>query len=321
MIYHSIFTFEKSGELKMVQVDVFWAYGLGAGFAMAASRQIKKIQSSTDGTNPASLKDAKTKNPAEKIPFWKTTYFLINVLFLSLVFGPSGLYLVWQFTNWETMQALDKSMPGWLVTLFGFTNVSQGILAFWVVWKLLEKSKAFLGFLHVMLGYFGMFFILVHGWDGEGYKRFFSATREEYLTNWTWNTALSWLTSDVAITLYVMGIVMIPIMISIMSSWLEEGLELQGVSLGQEVKEGKGSPVQRILFFLGSVFIGALGLAIVCSLLIHALGWIFGTVLSLGVLYILGISKYGILFVFYKGIFHLKGNTISASGIPASARA
>lgn len=305
----------------MVQVDVFWAYGLGAGFAMAASRQIKKIQSSSDSENSASLKNAKAQVTTEKTPFWKTTYFLINVLFLSLVFGPSGLYLVWQFTNWETMQALDKSMPGWLVTLFGFTNVSQGILAFWVVWKLLEKSKAFLGFLQVMLGYFGMFFILVHGWDGEGYKRFFSATRDEYLTNWTWNTALSWLTSDVAITLYVMGIVMIPIMIFIMSSWLEEGLEIQGNSLGQETKEGKGSPVQRILFFFGSVFIGALGLAIVCSLLIHALGWIFGGALSLGVLYVLGISKYGILFAFYKGIFHLKGNSISASGVPAGARA
>ncbi|AOP32492.1 hypothetical protein A0128_00520 [Leptospira tipperaryensis] len=302
----------------MVQVDVFWAYGLGAGFAMAASRQIKKIQTSSD-SSPAALKEVEGKN--EKTPFWKTTYFLINVLFLSLVFGPSGLYLVWQFTNWETMQALDKSMPGWLVTLFGFTNVSQGILAFWIVWKLLERSKAFFGFLQVMLGYFGMFFILVHGWDGEGYKRFFSATREEYLNNWSWNTALSWLTSDVAITLYVMGVIMIPIMIVIMSRWLEEGLEIQGVSLEQETKEGKGSPIQRIVYFFGSVFIGALGLAILSSLIIHALGWILGSAVALGMLYILGISKFGILFVFYKGIFHLKGSSASTSGVPAEARA
>ncbi|MBM9499282.1 hypothetical protein JWG44_03340 [Leptospira sp. 201903071] len=303
----------------MVQVDVFWAYGLGAGFAMAASRQIKKIQNSSDSSPFAALKEVGEKK--EKIPFWKTTYFLINVLFLSLVFGPSGLYLVWQFTSWETMQVLDKSMPGWLVTLFGFTNVSQGILAFWIVWKLLEKSKAFFGFLQVMLGYFGMFFILVHGWDGEGYKRFFSATREEYLNNWSWNTALSWLTSDVAITLYVMGLIMIPIMIVIMSRWLEEGLEIQGVSLEQETKEGKGSPVQRIVFFFGSVFIGALGLAILSSLIIHTLGWVLGSIVAAGVLYILGISKFGILFAFYKGIFHLKGNPTSQSGIPAEARA
>ncbi|MBM9579103.1 hypothetical protein JWG45_18305 [Leptospira sp. 201903070] len=303
----------------MVQVDVFWAYGLGAGFAMAASRQIKKIQTSPDSSPAEALTEVGGKN--EKTPFWKTTYFLINVLFLSLVFGPSGLYLVWQFTNWETMQALDKSMPGWLVTLFGFTNVSQGILAFWIVWKLLEKSKVFFGFLQVMLGYFGMFFILVHGWDGEGYKRFFSATREEYLNNWSWNTALSWLTSDVAITLYVMGVIMIPIMIVIMSRWLEEGLEIQGVSLEQEAKEGKGSPIQRIVYFFGSVFIGALGLAILSSLIIHALGWILGSVVALGMLYILGISKFGILFVFYKGIFHLKGRSASTSGVPAGARA
>ncbi|PJZ61132.1 hypothetical protein [Leptospira adleri] len=303
----------------MVQVDVFWAYGLGAGFAMAASRQIKKMQTSSDSSSPAVLKEVQEKK--EKIPFWKTTYFLINVLFLSLVFGPSGLYLVWQFTSWETMQALDKSMPGWLVTLFGFTNVSQGILAFWVVWKLIERSKAFFGFLQVMLGYFGMFFILVYGWDGEGYKRFFSVTREEYLNNWSWNTALSWLTSDVAITLYVMGIIMIPIMIVIMSRWLEEGLEIKDVSLGQETKEGDGSPILRILFFFGSVFIGALGLAVVSSLIVHAFGWILGGAVALGVLYILGISKFGILFAFYKGIFHLKGNQASQSGIPAEARA
>ncbi|XDD50335.1 hypothetical protein AB3N59_00490 [Leptospira sp. WS92.C1] len=303
----------------MVQVDVFWAYGLGAGFAMAASRQIQKIQSSSDSENSALLNDAKEQKTNRKIPFWKTTYFLINVLFLSLVFGPSGLYLVWQFTSWETMQALDKSMPGWLVTLFGFTNVSQGILAFWIVWKLIERSKAFFGFLQVMLGYFGMFFILVHGWDGKGYKRFFSTSREEYLNGWTWNTALSWLTSDVAITLYVMGIIMIPIMIRILSQWLEEGLEIQRVSLGQESKEGKGSAVQRILFFFGSVFIGALGLAIVSSLIIHALGWILGTIVALGVLYVLGISKYGILFAFYKGIFHLKGDPISARAVSAEA--
>ncbi|RHX92088.1 hypothetical protein [Leptospira stimsonii] len=302
----------------MVQVDVFWAYGLGAGFAMAASRQIKKIQTSSDSSSATILKEVERKN--EKTPFWKTTYFLINVLFLSLVFGPSGLYLVWQFTSWETMQALDKSMPGWLVTLFGFTNVSQGILAFWIVWKLIERSKEFFGFLQVMLGYFGMFFILVHGWDGEGYKRFFSATREEYLNNWSWNTALSWLTSDVAITLYVMGVILIPIMIFIMSNWLEEGLELHDVTFEQETKVGRGSPVQRIVFFFGSVFIGALGLAILSSMIIHFLGWIFGSLVALGVLYILGISKYGILFAFYKGIFHLKGNPASQSGIPAEAR-
>lgn len=302
----------------MVQVDVFWAYGLGAGFAMAASRQIQKMQTSSDSSSPAALKEVEKKK--EKIPFWKTTYFLINVLFLSLVFGPSGLYLVWQFTSWETMQALDKSMPGWLVTVFGFTNVSQGILAFWIVWKLIERSKAFFGFLQVMLGYFGMFFILVHGWDGEGYKRFFSATREEYLNDWSWNTAISWLTSDVAITLYVMGVIMIPIMILIMSRWLEEGLELKDVSLGQETKEGNGSAALRILFFFGSVFIGALGLAILSSLIVHAFGWILGSVVALGVLYILGISKFGILFAFYKGIFHLKGNSVSQNEIPAEAR-
>ncbi|TGM90701.1 hypothetical protein [Leptospira licerasiae] len=286
----------------MVQVDVFWAYGLGAGYAMAAARQIKKLQAgeTTAGSLPSVKKEEK------KVPFWKNTYFISNLLYLGLLFAPSGLYLVWQFTSWETMHAGDKSMPGWLVALFGLTNISQGILGFWVVWKLLESGKNFLAYLQVPAGYFGMFFILVHGWDGTGYKRFFSESVEQFQT-WTWTTAINWLTSDVAITLYVMGVILIPILIVSLLKIEKEGWELGGS--GEFSVKKSASGLASTIAFLATVFVGALGFAIVSSVIIHQLGWILGATVSVLVIYVLGISKFGLFPILYKSVLQSESET------------
>ena len=63
-----------------------------------------------------------------------------------------------------------------------------------------------------------MFFILVFGWDGTGYKRFFSSTPEQ-LESWTWATASEWLVSDVALTLYGMGVILIPTLVGMVYRW------------------------------------------------------------------------------------------------------
>ena len=166
----------------MVQVDVFWSYGIGAGFAYAAQKQLQE------------------KPPTEQNGGWLANkYFTLNLIYLATLFAPSGLYLVWGFTSWETMQAGDKSMPAWLVTLFAVTNITQGMLGFWVTYKLLAAGKRYTAFLQPLLGYFCMFFILVHGWDGKGYQRFFSQDRQEFLS-WTPGHIVPWLLSPVAIT-------------------------------------------------------------------------------------------------------------------------
>ncbi|EMK00035.1 hypothetical protein [Leptospira sp. B5-022] len=287
----------------MVQVDVFWAYGLGAGYAMAAARQIKKLQEgeSTVGSIPSVTKEE------EKVPFWKNTYFIFNLLYLGLLFAPSGLYLVWQFTSWETMHAGDKTIPGWLVALFGLTNISQGILGFWVVWKLLEAGKNFLAYLQVPAGYFGMFFILVHGWDGTGYKRFFSESVEQFQTNWTWGTAINWLTSDVAITLYAMGVILIPVLIVSLLRIEKEGWVLGGS--GEFSVRKSPSGLTSTIAFLATVFVGALGFAIISSVILHQLGWILGAIVSGLVIYILGISKFGLFRILYKNVLQSESET------------
>jgi hypothetical protein len=197
-------------EAIMVQVDVFWSYGIGAGFAYAAKPQLQRYE-------PTPNNGGWLANP----------YFTRNLLYLSLLFAPSGLYLLLQFTQWETMQALDKDMPAWLVTAFAITNITQGMLGFWVTYKLIRAGRDYLAFLQPMLGYFCMFLILVHGWDGKGYQRFFSEDRATFL-QWTPAHIPTWLTSPVALTLGVMGLVLIPVMLAWMLRFAREGARVAG---------------------------------------------------------------------------------------------
>lgn len=283
----------------MVQVDVFWSYGLGAGYAIAAARQIRKLQKGE--SNPGTLASVSQKQ--KPVSFWNNTYFIANLLYLSLLFAPSGLYLVWQFTSWETMHAGDKGMPGWLVALFGLTNISQGILGFWVVWALLKAGKTFWAYLQIPLGYFGMFFLLVHGWDGSGYMRFFSPTKDAFQNNWTLLTAQHWLLSDVAITLYVMGIILIPTLIVSLLKIEREGWETS-VSSELPIIVSPSATGSTAAFF-ATVFVGSLGFAIISSLLIHQLGWLIGGLSSAIAIYIVGIGKFGIFPFLYRKVLQL----------------
>jgi hypothetical protein len=65
----------------MVQVDIVWSYAFGATFAASSARQLAQ----------------------EEKPFANKTYSFV-LHFLSILFAPSGLYLLWQFPQWETMQ-------------------------------------------------------------------------------------------------------------------------------------------------------------------------------------------------------------------------
>ncbi len=244
----------------MVQVDVFWSYGIGAGFAYSAKKQLQQYQ------------------PKKEDGGWfANPYFTKNILYLATLFGPSGLYLLWQFTNWETMQALDKTMPAWLVVAFSITNVTQGMLGFWVTYRLIKSGKDYLAFLQPVLGYFAMFFILVHGWDGTGYQRFLSEDRTVFET-WTPAHITTWLTSSVAITLAVMGLFLLPVMFAWMLRWATEGAHLAGLS-----KSAQASPREFLVLVLATIFGGVLGAAILASLLIHQLGALVGTLVFVAV--------------------------------------
>lgn len=61
-------------------------------------------------------------------------YFITNLLFLSLIFAPLGVYLLWQLTGWETMFLVGEknNIAGIFPTLFTSSNVLFGIIGYWI---------------------------------------------------------------------------------------------------------------------------------------------------------------------------------------------
>ena len=249
----------------MVQVDVFWTYALGAGFAVAASDMLSK--------------DRQEKND----PWYASPYFTATLLYLAVLFAPSGVCLLWAFPSWETMHVGDRNLPAWLVTLFAATNITQGVLGYWVARRLILAGKRYLAFLQIVFGYFMMFFILVHGWDGTGYQRFFSATKADVL-NWKLANLPSWFVSDVALTLYLFGIVLIPVLLWAMGTWIVKGAQ-------QSKRAADAQPGQVVRTVLQVIFIASVGLAVAASLLVHLLGWVVGLLIFAGAAYFLALRR------------------------------
>ncbi len=244
----------------MVQVDVFWSYGIGAGLGLAS----------------AAKGLAKPERPLESLA---TPAAFHTLLFLAIVFAPSGFVLLWNFPSWETMHAGTRDLPGWLVALFGVTNITQGLTGFVVARWLASRGQTFAALQQWLLGYFGMFFILVHGWDGTGYQRFFSPSREA-LTGWTWSTAAGWLTSDVAFTLMAMGVVLIPWLVGLTVKWL---------------RASSRAPSAAALWvaILVLLIVGVPAFAVVSSFLVRSFGWVLGGAGTIGLMIALSHRRFG----------------------------
>ena len=247
----------------MVQVDVFWSYGLGSSFALAASR-------SSPGSAPRTGASSTAPTSPRRCSSSRCS------------FAPSGAWLLWSFPSWETMHAGTRELPGWLVAAFAATNVTQGALGFAVVYLLVARNRLWAAWLHWFFAYFAMFFILVHGWDGRGYQRFFSSTRADFLA---WHGAFAaWLTSPVALTLYGMGAVLVPTILVTMSRWITAG-------------DSPNAPRPKLAIALVCLFVvlgAALGSAIAASLCIHALGWIAGALVFAAALYLVALRPRGL---------------------------
>jgi hypothetical protein len=242
----------------MVQVDVFWGYGLGASLAVASGVQL-------------------TEKPE---PFY-SKYFVYTILFLSLFWAPTGMLLLLRHPSWETMQAAGSlgDISPWLVLSFGITNVTQGILGFWIGQKLMSKGKYLWANINWVLGYYGMFFILLYGWDGLGYDRFlcdrdmlpgspaWSAGASGAQVH-AWASVIHHLASSVAMTLYMDGIYLLPPYFYLMAKWVREGASLQNIK--------QPSGLRVTLTVLAVVFMGGLGCAAISALTVNYTGALLG---------------------------------------------
>lgn len=239
----------------MVQVDVFWGYGWGASLAVAAGKLLL----------------------AEKKPM-HSEFFVKTLLFLSLFWAPTGMLLLIRHPSWETMQVASNfaSMSEWLILSFGLTNITQGILGFWVGLKLLQKNREYLAHLNWLLGYYGMFVILLYGWDGLGYDRFLydrdliagsAAWFPGAGVDGHWAGALDaigrFLTSGVALTLYTDGLWLIPPFVLFFYDWVRRNGSQQSMTA-------------LVWKYLAAVFGLGLGAAAVSALCVAYVGSALG---------------------------------------------
>lgn len=288
----------------MVQVDVFWSYGIGSAFALAAFRQLRRLQAESGAKDPRpdsfdlqiprAVRRLVRKIEKGDVAF-NNQYFTKTLLFLALLFVPSGANLLWSVPDWETMQVGSyEKIPGWLVSGFTFTNVTQGILGYWVTYNLLMKGKYHKAALQTTLSHTAFWFILVNGWDKKGYQRFFSKDREAF-ENWKWTNVFPWLSSDVVRILLAYGTVFGPVMLNWMTKWLREGYRMEEGLERPEDKYEKYLEIVRLnndLLF--TIFGLTLDFAIAAHLLIRWFGWVFGGAGAAAAVYFGMMSKRGI---------------------------
>jgi len=248
----------------MVQVDVFWAYGFGASLATAAARPLAKVEK----------------------PF-ESKQFVQSILFLALIWAPTGLLLLLRHPSWETMQAAEtlQHIPPWVTLLFGVTNVTQGMLGFAVGLWLMRRQQVWGAQLNWMFGYFGMFFILIYGWDGLGYDRFFY-DRDMLPGSPAWTAGAgtgagvdglltgvgTFLGSSVLVTLLLDGVFLIPAFAWLMLSWMGDSRHLYA----QQPQLRLPKPPQLVVAYLVCVFVIALGGAGLCALIVAGIGTALG---------------------------------------------
>jgi hypothetical protein len=251
----------------MVQVDVVWAYAFGAGFAACSARQLEK----------------------QETPF-NNKWYTFTLLFLSVWFAPSGLYLLWQFVQWETMQVATTftDLPAWLVCGFAVTNITQGILGYWVSYKFIKKKNYYAAHANWMWAWILFWFILVCGWDGTGYQRFLYDASVHNGVLWTPGTHMGieffW-KSNVWWTLIGMALCFAPMLIYAVANFIPKGIKEDKTISGDQAP----NTLQLLAWSFGAQWIGCLGLAILAALLVMNLRDFTGSIL-LG--YLIGVPLF-----------------------------
>jgi len=257
----------------MVQVDIVWSYAFGATFAAAAARQLEK----------------------EEKPFNNKWYIFI-LLFLSIFFAPSGLYLLWEHTQWETMQVATtfSDIPAWLVTIFAVTNITQGIAGYWTTWWLIKKKNYYGAHANWMVAWIIFWFILVCGWDCTGYQRFLYDMSVNNGALWEPGKMMGisfFNASRVWWTLVVMALFFAPMLIYGFVNFTREGAKMD-----RTIPSDRVPGVPRILVvYFATQWVLCLGLAILAALTVMGIREATGSLLAA---YFIGIPVFSLVAYF-----------------------
>ncbi|MFE4860968.1 hypothetical protein [Streptomyces sp. NPDC056670] len=247
-----------------IQAALFWAYATGATFAVSAARQLQWWQRSVheEGVRTRS----RAANP----------YLTLTVLFAAVLLVPTGLFMLWQNPSWATMQVAGDHHGVWagFVLFYAGGTVVAALLGFLVAQSLVLVGAGYWAYLQSVGGHFLLFGVLIHGWDGTGYRRLLTTNRTA-LRDWpkdsVVNNLLHFLTSGTFLALLVLGAAVIGTMLITEIGWLMEGWELPGADEDRKVPRVLAVAVAAAGVY-GLPFVGALA----ASALLRLLGWPLG---------------------------------------------
>ncbi|MEU6052708.1 hypothetical protein ABZ829_20035 [Streptomyces xanthochromogenes] len=250
-----------------IQAALFWAYATGATFAVSAARQLQWWQRSVyqEGVRTRS----RAANP----------YLMLTVLFAAVLLVPTGLFMLWQNPSWATMQVAGGHGGIWagFVLFYAGGTVVAIVLGFLVAQTLVLVGAGYWAYLQSVGGHFLLFGVLIHGWDGTGYRRLLTTNRTA-LQDWpkdsVVNDLLHFLTSGTFLALLVLGAAVIGTMLITEIGWLMEGWELPGADEDRKVPRALAVAVAAAGVY-GLPFVGA----VAASALVRLLGWPLGLVL------------------------------------------
>ncbi|WP_274555910.1 hypothetical protein [Streptomyces spiramyceticus] len=247
-----------------IQAALFWAYAVGATFALSAGRQLQWWERSVQGEG------VRTRSRAAD------PYLALTLLFASVLMVPSGLFLLWQNPSWATMHVArghDGLWAGFVLFYAGGIVVAT-LLGFLAARVFVLVGAGYWAYLQAVGGYFLLFGTLIHGWDGNGYRRLLTTGAGAY-TDWpresVVNNVLDFLTSGTFLALLVLGTAVIGTMLLTEIGWLVEGWRLPGADEDRKVPRVVAVAVAAAGVY-GLPFAGALA----ASLLVRALGWAAG---------------------------------------------
>ncbi|GAA1362005.1 hypothetical protein [Streptomyces beijiangensis] len=250
-----------------IQAALFWAYGIGATFALSAGRQLQWWERSVHGEGVRTR--SRAANP----------YLALTLLFAAVLMVPTGLFLLWQNPSWATMHVATGHDGVWagFVLIYAGGIVVGTLLGFLAAQALVLVGAGYWAYLQCVGGYFLLFGTLIHGWDGTGYRRMLTTSTAAY-RDWpkdsVVNHVLDFLTSGTFLALLVLGAAVIGTMLLTEIGWLVEGWKLPGADEDRRVPQLLAVAIAGAGVH-GLPFLGAL----TASILMHLLGGPLGLAL------------------------------------------
>ncbi|MGI5329281.1 hypothetical protein [Actinomadura nitritigenes] len=267
-----------------IYADLPWSYAAGAGIALAAAHQLRGARRATAaaaapeapaGDAPAGGADEPVPGRAPRVAgATGGRHFALAMAYSLLIFVPTSLFVTATHPQWATLQQTSHLSHGALTALAA-GEAALTAAGFLITRGLLVAGRIRWAACQVILANLLMCLAVVHGPDGDGWKRFLSTDRADYrafppfldvgdLGAITGHVA-DFLTSGLAAALYVTGALALGALGLIMGVLHQFGLTDAGA-------DGPG-PLRAALV-AGFVGGGAAIVAVLTSALVDGLGWV-----------------------------------------------